>query len=128
MSHFTNVKTQMVEKEYLLKALQDLGYFCEVGTFKLRSWEAGSTPVEIKLRTGFFSGAIGFRKQGTTYEVVADAWGARRVRKTDLVRQVTQRYAYHAARAKLEAQGFALVTEETRQDGQIHLVLRRIAQ
>jgi hypothetical protein len=127
MSHFTSIKTQMVEKEYIQKALEDLGYRCQVEASRLRSWEGISTAVEIKVRLGFFSGTIGFRKRGATYEVVADAWGARRIRKTDFVRQVTQRYAYHAARAKLEEQGFTLATEETRQDGQIHLVLRRMA-
>jgi hypothetical protein len=37
-----------------------------------------------------------------------------------------QRYAYHAARAKLEDQGFALVREEVQQGERIHLVLRRM--
>ena len=45
----------------------------------------------------------------------------------DMQARLTQRYAYHVARAKLEAQGFALVTEETQLDGQMHLVLQRMA-
>ncbi|MFM9087791.1 MAG: DUF1257 domain-containing protein, partial [Cyanobium sp.] len=35
------------------------------------------------------------------------------------------RYAYHAAREALTAEGFALVEEEQQQDGSLHLVLRR---
>ena len=31
MSHFSRIKTQMVEKEYLLLALKDAGYSCEEG-------------------------------------------------------------------------------------------------
>ena len=42
------------------------------------------------------------------------------------LQQVTQRYAYCAARAKLEEQGFALASEQVQEDGQIHLVLRRM--
>jgi hypothetical protein len=125
MSHFTSIKTQMVEKEYVLRALQDLGYKYEVGTFKLWGVGAGSTSVEIKVRTGFLSGAVGFRKSGKTYDVIADWFGVR-IGRAEFVRQVTQRYAYHAARAKLEEQGFAPVTEEKQKDGQIHLVLRRV--
>jgi hypothetical protein len=44
-----------------------------------------------------------------------------------LLQQLTQRYAYQAACAKLEAQGFALASEEVKESGEIHLVLRRMA-
>ena len=40
---------------------------------------------------------------------------------------VHQRYAYHATRAKLEAQGFDLVEETQEEGGRIHLRLRRMA-
>ena len=35
MSHFTRLKTQMVEKEYLTQALRDLGYGYEEGSVKV---------------------------------------------------------------------------------------------
>jgi hypothetical protein len=38
-----------------------------------------------------------------------------------------QRYAYHVTLAKLESQGFTLVSEETGDRDQIRLVLRRSA-
>ena len=47
--------------------------------------------------------------------------------RAQFLQQVSQRYAYHAARAKLEEQGFTLASEEVREDGRIHLVLRRMA-
>jgi len=37
-----------------------------------------------------------------------------------------QRYAYHAARAKLAEQGVTLVSEEVQEGNRVHLVLRRM--
>lgn len=127
MSHFTRIKTHMVEKEFLLQALKDLGYSYEEGEVDVRGFAAAQTKAEIKVRTGGFLGReIGFCKTGDSYEMVADWWGIGGPKREEFQQQVTQRYAYHAARTKLEAQGFNLVTEEAH-DGQIRLVLRRVA-
>jgi hypothetical protein len=127
MSHFTRIKTQMVEQKLLLQALKDLGYSYEVGEVEVRGFARGKTQAEIKIHTENRNYDIGFRKAGDSYEIVADWWGVKGVKQEQFQQQVTQRYAYHAARAKLEAQGFNLVTEEVEQDGQIRLVLRRMA-
>lgn len=125
MSHFTRIKTQMVEKQYLVQALRDLGYTCEEGDLKIRGFGGNHIAVEIKVATKGFSYDIGFRKVDNAYEVVADWWGVRGINQKQFLQQVTQRYAYRAARAKLEQQGFTLVTEESQKDGRIHLILRR---
>ena len=125
MSHFTTVSTQMVEAPYLLAALKDLGYAPEQSG-AVRGFAGSSTAGEIKIATGSKGYDIGFRKSGDRYEIVADWWGIRDVDQDDFVRRLTQRYAYHAARAKLEEQGFDLVQEEQQQGGGIHLVLRRV--
>jgi hypothetical protein len=73
------------------------------------------------------SNDIGFKRQeDSTFDAIISDHDRARYSQPWLNRQ-TQRYAYHVARAKLEAQDFALVTEETQQDGQIPLVLRRMA-
>jgi len=38
---------------------------------------------------------------------------------------LTRRYAYHAARSKLEEQGFSLVEEQVEDGNRVHLVMRR---
>ncbi len=111
MSHISRIKTQMVEKEYLLQALKDTGYSCK------------ETSQTIQLHAH----NISFRKSGKTYECVADWWGIRGVNRQKFLQQVTQRYAYQAARAKLEQQGFSLVSEEVQEGNRIHLKLRRTA-
>jgi hypothetical protein len=127
MSHLTRIKTQMVEKEYVLKALQDLGYAYEEGDVKIRGFGGQRTRVEIRVATKSRGYDIGFRKSGASYEIVADWWGVRGIAKNRFVQQVTQRYAYQAARNRLEEQGFTVVDEEVGEKGQIHLVLRRVA-
>ena len=127
MSHFSRIKTQMVEQEYLLHALKDAGYSYEVGeNLKVRGFGGQKTHVEIKVPTKFLSYDIGFRKSGKAYECVADWYGIRRINQQQFLQQVTQRYAYHAARAKLEEQGFSLVSEDVQEGNRIHLRLRRM--
>jgi len=67
--------------------------------------------VEIKVPTKGGSD-IGFRRTDSGYEVVADWWGVRGLEQKEFLRQLNHRYAYHAARAKLQEQGFNLVSEE----------------
>ncbi|HXG10500.1 MAG TPA: DUF1257 domain-containing protein [Gemmataceae bacterium] len=127
MSHFSMLRTTLVEKEFLLRALEDLGFRPEVGTVQVRGFGGNRTLAEIRVPTKNPGYDIGFRKAGEAYEMVADWWGIRDLSPQELLERLAQRYAYHATRAKLEEQGFTLVSEETNKDGQIHLVLRRLA-
>jgi hypothetical protein len=113
-----------VEKEYLMQALKDLGYACEEGDVTIRGFGRQSQQVDIRVKTRGYD--IGFRKVGKSYEIVADWWGVRGVNRKKFLQQVTQRYAYHAARTKLEERGFTLSSEDVQEDGRIHLVLRRM--
>jgi Protein of unknown function (DUF1257) len=127
MSHFTRIQTQMVEPQYITRALSDMGYAHMEGITQIRGYGGQITSVDIKVPTRSHDYDIGLRKSGGFYEIVADWWGIREIEQKDFTAKLSQGYAYHAAKAKLEAQGFALVTEETKQNGQIHLVLRRMA-
>ena len=127
MSHFTRLKTQMVELEYILRALTDLGYEHEVGRQEVRGHGGARTAVEVRVRTSWRGCDIGFRRAGETYDIVADWYGVKGVSRKDFTRQVTRRYAYHAAREKLQAQGFEVVEEQEEKGGRVHLLLRRMA-
>ncbi len=127
MSHFSRIKTKMVDKEFILKALEDLGYKAEEGDLTVGGFGAHKSPVQIKARAKKFGRDIGLRQSGETYEIVADWWGVSGTNQGNFVNQLTQRYAYHATRARLSEQGFDLVSEEVGEQGQVHLVLRRMA-
>ena len=126
MSHFSRIRTQMVNKDYILKALTDLGFRFEEGeNLEVRGFGGQKTRVEIKVPLKL-SYDIGLRKQGESYEIVADWFGVRGIKKDEFTQRLNQRYAYQAARSKLEQQGFNLVEEKVEETGQIRLVLRRV--
>jgi Protein of unknown function (DUF1257) len=127
MSHFTRIKTKMVVKEFITQALDDLGYTWEEGDLKMKGFLGERTGVEIKIRRPGKGYEIGLRKSGPSYEIVADWYGVRGLGREEFRQQLTQRYAYHAACARLMEQGFDLVSEATEQDGRLHLVLRRVS-
>lgn len=126
MSHFSRIKTQIVEKTFLIEALQDLGFTVEEGDLKVNGFGGQRMSVEL-IASRRFSYPIGFRKNNDTYEIIADWYGVRGVRSNEFKNQLMRRYAYLATRAKLEAQGFTLVSEQVEEKGQIRLVLRRMA-
>ena len=135
MSHFTRIKTRITDKAALVKALGDVGY---------KTVEAHGTPqhlygflgdrraqtAEVIVRRkyiGWLSNDVGFsRSADGSFEAIISNYDRRKHSRAWLDR-LTQRYAYHVARAKLQEQGFDLVSEETPRDGRIHLVLRRLA-
>lgn len=125
MSHFTTIRTQLVEARHLEKALEDLGHAVTHGPVAVNGFMGNSTQADLKIGTADRNYDIGFRRTGSTYELVADWWGIRGIQQEHFVRQLTQRYAYHATKEALFAEGFNLVEEEQQQDGTLHLVLRR---
>jgi len=127
MSHFTTIKTKLAERQYLLAALTDLGYAYREGQVQIRGYGGNRTTAEIAVATSNPGYDIGFTPGQDGYQLVADWWGIRDIKQDELVAALTRRYAYHAARASLEREGFALVSEESEIDGRIHLVLRRVA-
>ena len=125
MSHFTTIRTQIIEKAYLKQALQDLGYTYQEGSVQVNGYQGNKTTAELKIKTKNPNYDIGFRKAGANYELIADWWGIHDINQNTFVQQLTQRYAYHAAITKLEEQGFSLVSEVQEEGQRIHLVLRR---
>ncbi len=125
MSHFTKIKTRLINKELLIKALQDLGYNVNDGKVQIRGYEGQKTDVDIMIPTGNTGYDIGFRKEGDSYSLVADWWGIRDITSEDFLNRVQQKYAYNAVRERMEEQGFELIEEENEEDKTIHLTLRR---
>lgn len=123
MSHFTRLKTKIVELLYLKRALQDLNLQFEEGKTKIRGYLGRKTSVDLRIRTpeGY---DIGFVKNGDTYDVVADWEMVKSFSQEVFVKEVTRRYAYHVVKDKLEVQDFKVV-EERRQGEAVTLTLRR---
>jgi hypothetical protein len=126
MSHLTRIKTNLVEKEFILAALMDMKCTVEEGDFEIGGFGGQKARVQIKIKRPL-SNDIGLKLVKGSFEVVADWWGVHGIKQADFINQLSRRYAYHATRSKLQAQGFDLVSENVEQDGQVRLVLRRMA-
>jgi hypothetical protein len=124
MSHFSRIQTMIIEKPFLLQAIRDLGFQFEEGDLPVRGFMGQRAQAEIAIRMGTYD--IGLRRTGSNYEIVADWTGIHGVSQLEFTQRLTQRYAYHTARARLEEQGFTMVDESVQETGQIRLVLRRI--
>ena len=134
MSHYTVLKTRITDSSALVKALADLD-FKEVEVHAVAQHLVGymgsvrPQTAEVIIRRkhiGWLSNDIGFKRgpHGTFEAIVSDY---DRTRFSDTWWQsLLQRYAYHAAKAKLEEKGFTLVNEKKEATGQIRLVLRRV--
>jgi hypothetical protein len=135
MSQYLNMATQIVSGEHLVKALKDVG-FNEVEIYRtaqpLRGWmgDIRANTAEIIIRkkyVGSASNDIGFKlgPQGRFTAVISE-FDQKKYNAVWLNR-LTQRYAYHVARDKLEEKGFDLVEESVQADQTIHLTLRKMA-
>jgi hypothetical protein len=129
MLHFNHTTTQLVERDYILLALKDLGYAyrvqTECETLRVRGAGGYYIRVEIKIATRNPDYAIGLRRVGQSYQVVADWWGVRFITRQEFLRRLTQRYAYHAALASLQEQGFSVVREEMNPYGEVHFLVQK---
>jgi hypothetical protein len=135
MSHFTRLQTRLVDAGALVKALADMGFaHVEVHDqpqhlFGYRGDRRPETAEVIVRRKyiGSASNDIGFQRQPDGSFTAIISGFDRRKYSPKWLAGLTQRYAYHLASAKLQEQGFDLVSEEKAPDGQIRLVLRRMA-
>jgi hypothetical protein len=125
MSHFTTLKTRLVSRDHVLRALQDMGLNYEVGELSVEGSGGKRMSVEIKVPARGSNWSFGFRRQGDSYELVADWWGIHDIRQQEFLPQLTQRYGYHVAKEQFAKDGWTLVEEEVQQDNTIHLFVRR---
>ncbi len=133
MSHYTILKTRITDAPALAEGLADMGYEdVEVWETAQPLMDYGGSETketaEVIVRrhhVGRLANDIGFKRQsvGPMRAIISD-WD-RQKHTEGWMRELTRRYAYHAARSKLEAQGFSLAREERDAEGRIRLTLRR---
>ena len=133
MSHFTKIRSKIVEKDALVKALADLGYRnVEVHeqAQHLYGYMGDKRPqtANVIIRRKDISpdsNDIGFKLMvDGTYQIIISEYDEQILPK--FVSNIMQRYAYVAVVDKLQSQGFKLEEQETDKATQrIHLVLKR---
>lgn len=122
MSHFTTIKVQIKQGEVLLQVLKELGYQVEQNT-QVRGYRGDKTNAEyvIKQSNGY---DLGFRKNGESYELVADFWGAK-INQQEFINNISQKYAHKTLMETIQTEGFNVEEEEVLTDGTVRVVVGR---
>ena len=122
MSHFTTIKVQIKQGEVLLQVLKELGYQVEQNT-QVRGYMGDKTNAEyvIKQSNGY---DLGFRKNGESYELVADFWGAK-INQQEFINNISQKYAHKTLMETIQTEGFNVEEEEVLADGTVRVLVGR---
>jgi YbbR domain-containing protein len=122
MSHFTSIKVQIKNGEVLRQVLEDLGHKVECNA-RVRGYRGDTTQAEYVIR-GKNGYDFGFRRNGESYEIIAD-FSEARVNTQQFVNSITQKYAHKTLMATIQEQGFNLEEEEVLEDGTVKVVVGR---
>ena len=124
MSHFTCVKTKIKKKDFLIKALNTLGYEAQENILldnpddhDHKQWN-----VEVAITND-----VGFkRSQDGTLELVAelDAWDLD-VPVSRFIDKLTQQYAIENIKTQTVEKGYDVESEVKNLDGSVELVVTR---
>lgn len=135
MSHFTSIKTQIKDKEALVKALADVGFNnIEVHeTAKSLYGFQGDVrreTAEVIIRRqyiGSSSNDIGFKLQEDgQYQAIISEYDRHRYNQQWLGK-VMQRYGYYTLVNSAQEQGFTVEEDEVMEDGTVRVVVARWA-
>jgi len=133
MSHFTAIKTQIKDKDALIKALADIGLKnIEVHETaqSLYGYQGDVRPetAEVIIRRqyiGSSSNDIGFKRQDDgQFQAIISEFDRGRYNQQWLGK-VMQRYGYYALVTSAQEQGFTIEEDEVMEDGTVRVVVAR---
>ncbi len=131
MSHFTSVKTKIMDLECLELALGELDYRV-IHEAKIRGWQAQQRPAKVvaSFPNLLCEYDIGFieNTQTQTFDMVADWWAIREKIGHDqdqISQQIMQRYAYHKVVKEVKERGFVIAEQKQDADQSLRLVVRK---
>ncbi len=125
MSHFSNIKTQIRHLESLQAALTDLGIDWKPGPTPVRGYQGATCEAAVAIEQDN-DYDLGFSWNGREYEMVTDLqYWQQPLSVEGFLKQVTQRYAFHAVVNETAKQGFQVAEQQANDDGSIRLVVQR---
>ncbi|WP_017327193.1 DUF1257 domain-containing protein [Synechococcus sp. PCC 7336] len=125
MSHFSQIKTKILDLNALEAALSELGIDSERGEMQVRGYRGNTQAASLIVHqdNGY---DIGFQWNGDAYQLVADLQYWKQPWSVEtFIDKVTQRYAYQTIVGESSRKGFQLVEQKQAEDGSVRLVLQR---
>jgi len=117
MSHFTNIKTVIKDKECLKTVIVDFNYKYKENTI--------TNDISINFGRNY---EIFFQWNGEAYNIIADWWKLEQefnIAEKKFVPELTRKYAYCKTKKALAESGFSMVDEEVNEDNEIVLTVRQ---
>ena len=124
MSHFTCVKTKIKKKDFLIKALNTLGYEAQENVLLENPDDHDHKQWNVEVAV---TDDVGFkRSQDGTLELVAelDAWDLD-VPVSRFIDKLTQQYAIENIKIQTVEKGYDVESEVKNLDGSVELVVTR---
>ncbi len=124
MSHFTCIKTKIKEKDFLIKALNTLGYEAQENVLLENPDDHDHKQWNVEVAV---TNDVGFkRSQDGTLELVAelDAWDLD-VPVSRFIDKLTQQYAIENIKTQTVEKGYDVESEVKNLDGSVELVVTR---
>lgn len=125
MSHFSTIKTEILDCEMLKKTISELGFAMEEKV-KITESHGRREAVDLAIRIDVGS-YLGFKKERKGYTTICAPEILRQERNRRFVRMIQQEYAYRKVLHETRKRGFSLVQEERVKAGVIKLVLKKVA-
>ena len=127
MSHFTTIKTEILDPEILKKALSDLKFeFQENGKISGYQGRVENADIVVKISGSWY---LGFNKNlgEENYEIRGANEVLNQKEVKESINLIRSEYAYRKIIHESRKRGFSLVQEERLRTGTIKLVLRKVA-
>jgi hypothetical protein len=127
MSHFTTIKTEILDPEILKKALSDLKFeFQENGKISGYQGRVENADIVVKISGSWY---LGFNKMSgeENYEIRGTSEVLNQKEVKESINLIRSEYAYRKIIHETRKRGFNLVQEERLKAGAIKLVLRKVA-
>ena len=124
MSHFTCIKTKIKEKDFLIKALNTLGYEAQENVLLENPDDHDHKQWNVEVAV---TDDVGFkRSQDGTLELVAelDTWNLD-VPVSRFIDKLTQQYAIENIKTQTVEKGYDVESEVKKLDGSVELVVTR---
>ena len=127
MSHFTTIKTEILDPEILKETLSDLKFeFRENGQIPGHQGRIENVDIAVKI---FGSSCLGFNKRSEeeNYEIKGTSEFLNQREVKESINRIRSEYARRKIIHETRKRGFSLVQEERSKTGAIKLVLRKVA-